>query len=90
VLLNNVQGWCLLAKVLDDDTRAAANLAWLALLVDLAQSTPFTQFLAGVDFQQGNLMLIAESSDELLVLWLIATVRQDAENSLTPTKSKKR
>lgn len=84
MLLNDIQCWCLLSEILDDDTRASANLAWFAFFIDFAQATPFAQFLAAVNFQQWNLMFVAEGSDELLILWLIATIRQDAENSLTP------
>jgi hypothetical protein len=78
-----------LTEVLDDDTRASANLAWFAFLVNLAQSTPFAQLLAAIDLEHWDLVLVAECGDELLVLWLITAVRQNAEHSLTPVNWKK-
>lgn len=46
MVLDDVQGWSLLAECLDNDARASANLAWLAFFVDLAQTRPFAQLLA--------------------------------------------
>lgn len=59
MVLDNVQSLSLLAEGLDDDARAAANLPGLALLVDLAEATPFSQLLAAVDTDQWNLMFTA-------------------------------
>jgi hypothetical protein len=55
-----------------DNTGASANLSWFALLVNLAQSRPFAQFLAGIDFDEWNLMFAAQGSDQFFVLWLVA------------------
>lgn len=88
VVLDDVQCWSLFAESLDDDARAAADLARLAFLVDLAQAGPFTELLAAVDADQWDLVLAAQSCDELLVLWLVARLSQNAENGLTPGKRK--
>lgn len=84
MVLNHIQSGRFLTEVLDDDNRAAAHLTGLALLVDLAQARPFTQFLVRVYADQGNLMFVAQGSDELLVVGLIERFGQDAEDCLTP------
>jgi hypothetical protein len=89
VVLDDIESWSLLAESLDNDARASADLAWLAFFVDFAQSRPFAQLLAGVDADQWNLVLAAQGSDELLVLWLIAAFGQNAENGLTSGDGKK-
>lgn len=86
MVLNYIQCGRLLTVVLDDDHRAAADLAGLALLVDLAQARPFAQFLVRIDADQWNLMLIAQGSDQFLVVGLIKGFGQNAEDSLTPAK----
>lgn len=72
---------------LDDDNGATAHLTGLALLVDLAKTRPFSELLVRVDADQRDLMFIAEGSDELLVLGLIAALGQDGENSLSLVQS---
>ena len=44
----------------DDDTAAADDLSWLALLIDLAQARPFAQFLVVVDLlkQEINIYIL--------------------------------
>jgi len=86
MVLNHIQCGRFLAEVLDDDHRATAHLAGLALLVDLAQARPFAQFLVRVNADQRNLMLVAQGSDQLLIVGLIEGFGQNAENSLTPIK----
>lgn len=75
-----VQSWGLLSKVLDDYDRAAAHLAGLALLVDLAQAGPLAELLVRVDADQRHLVLRAQGGDQFLVGWLVAALRQDAEH----------
>lgn len=89
MVLDDVKCWSIFTVILDNDTRASANLSWFAFFVDFAQSGPFTQFLAAVDSDQWDLMFIAKSSDELFVLWLIAAFGQNAQNGLTSTYKKK-
>lgn len=71
---------------LDDDNGASANLAWLAFFVDFAQTAPFAQFLVGINADQWNLVLVAQSCDQFLVCRLIAAFGQDGKDSLTPAK----
>lgn len=77
---NHVQSGCLLSKVLDDHDGAAANLAGLALLVDLAQAGPLAQLLVRVDADQRHLVLRAQGGDQLLVGRLVAALRQNAQH----------
>lgn len=83
MVLNHVQSLCLLTEVLDHNDGAAAHLAGLALLVDLAQARPFAQLLVRVNADQGDLVLVAQSSDQLLVVGLVEGLGQDGQDSLT-------
>ncbi len=83
VLLDDVVGRRLLAPVTDDDAGAADDLSRLALGVQLAQAAPFAQLVVGVHLDQRNLMLLAESLDQLLVQGLVAVFGEDAQVSLT-------
>ena len=69
--------------VLDDDARAANDLAGVALTVDLAETSPGTEQLGVGDLNQVNLVLGAEGLDELDVLGLRARLDEDAQVSLT-------
>jgi len=84
MVLNHVQSGCLLTEILDHDHGAAAHLAGLALLVDLAQAGPLSQLLVRVHADQGDLVLVAQSGDQLLVVGLVEGLGQDAQDSLTP------
>lgn len=88
MVLNHIQSGRFLTEVLDDDNRATAHLTGLTLLVDLAQARPFTQFLVRINADQGNLMFVAQGSDQLLVVGLIERFGQNAEDSLTPKEIK--
>lgn len=88
MILDDVQSRSLLTERLDNDARASTDLTGLAFFVDFAQSRPFAELLAGVDADQWDLVLAAQGSDELLVLWLVARLGQDAEHSLTSRKRK--
>jgi len=84
MVLNHVQSGCLLTEILDHDHGTAAHLAGLALLVDLAQTGPFAQLLVRVHADQGDLVLVAQGGDQLLVVGLVEGLGQDAQDSLTP------
>lgn len=83
MVLDDVQSGRLFSEVLDHYDGAAANLARLALFIDLAQARPFTQLLVRVDANQRNLVLVAQRRDQLLVLRLIAALGQNGEHGLT-------
>lgn len=68
---------------LNNNARTSTNLTWFAFFVDFAQTGPFTQLFVRINVQQWNLMLIAKSGDQLLVLRFVATFGKDAQNSLT-------
>ena len=71
------------AVVLDDDARAADDLAGVALTVDLAETSPGTEDLRVTDLDEVDLVLGAESLDELDVLGLCAGLDEDAKVGLT-------
>ena len=84
VVKDHSLGFRVNTPVLHNNTRAANNLPGLSLLVNLAESSPFTQFLVVVHFHQGDVVLIAERLDQLFVQGFTAVVRQDTQQSLTP------
>lgn len=69
--------------VLDDDARAANDLAGVALTVDLAETSPGTEDLGVTDLDEVDLVLGAESLNELDVLGLRAGLDEDAKVGLT-------
>ena len=72
--------------VLDDDTRAANDLAGVTLLVDLAETSPGTEDLGVTDLDQVDLVLGTEGFDEAEVLCLGTGLDEDAKVSLTFVK----
>ena len=68
--------------VLDDDARAANDLAGVTLLVDLAETSPGTEDLGVTDLDEVNLVLSTEGLDELDVLGLRAGLDEHAEVGL--------
>ena len=71
------------AVVLNDDARAADDLAGVALTVDLAETRPGAEDLGVADLDEVDLVLGAERLDELDVLGLRAGLDEDAEVGLT-------
>lgn len=78
-----MQAFRLDTVVLDDDARAANNLARVALLVDLAKTSPGTEDLGVTDLDEVDLVLSTESLNELNVLCLRAGLNKDAKVGLT-------
>ena len=72
--------------VLDDDARAADDLARVALTVDLAETGPGAEHLRVSDLDQVDLVLRAEGLDELDVLGLSARLEEDAQVRLALVK----
>lgn len=68
--------------VLDDDTRAPDDLAWVALFVDLAQTSPRSEYLSISNLDQVNFVLGTEGLDELDVLGFGARLDEHAKVSL--------
>ena len=75
------------AVVLNDDARAADDLAGVALTVDLAETGPGAKDLRVSDLDEVDLVLRAEGLDELDVLGLSAGLDKDAKVSLTLVES---
>ena len=72
--------------VLDDDARAADDLARVALAVDLAETSPGAEHLRVTDLDQVDLVLRAEGLDELDVLGFGARLDEDAQVRLALVK----
>lgn len=68
--------------VLDDDARATNNLAGVAFTVNLAETGPGSEDLGISDLDQVDLVLGAESLNELDVLSLSAGLNEDAKMGL--------
>ena len=72
--------------VLNDDARAANDLARVALTVDLAETGPGAEHLRVSDLDQVDLVLRAEGLDELDVLGFGARLDEDAQVRLALVK----
>lgn len=83
VLEEDVEALALLTVVSDDNAGAADDLPWVALSVDLAETSPGTQGLGVRDLEEVDLVLVAKSLDKLDVLLLGAGLDEDTEVSLT-------
>ena len=68
--------------VLDDNARAADDLAGVALTVDLAEASPGTEDLRVTNLNEVDLVLGAEGLDELDVLGLRARLDEHAQMRL--------
>lgn len=83
VVEEDVEALRLDTVLLDDDARAADDLARVALAVDLAEASPGAENLGVADLDEVNLVLGAQRLDELDVLSLRAGLDEDAEVGLT-------
>ena len=70
------------AVVLDDNARAADDLARVTLAVDLAQASPGAENLCVTDLDQVDFVLRAQGLDELDVLGLSARLDEHAQMRL--------
>lgn len=60
--------------ILDDDAGASDNFASLAFFINFAETSPFAELLIVVYLHQGDVVLLAQGSDKLLVHGLTAVV----------------
>lgn len=74
----NVESFALLSVVADNDAGAANNLSRVSLAIDLAKTSPGAQSLGVGDLKQVDLVLGAESLDQLDVLGLGAGLDKHA------------
>lgn len=77
-------GLLVVSEVTDDGAAASDYLAGLALLVVLAESAPLSEKLLVRDLHERNLVLLAQSLDELDVHGLLAVLSEDGEVGLAP------
>lgn len=87
VLFQVVQTGRLFDPVLDNNARAADNLAGLAFLVNLAHTSPFAEQFVVVHFDQVDAVLGTEGLNELDVSRFVTVGCEDAEECFTPEKS---
>ena len=87
VVEEDVQTLALDTVVLDDDARAANDLAGVAFTVDLAKTSPGTEDLGVTDLDEVDLVLGTESLNQLDVLGLSAGLDEDAEVGLALVES---
>ena len=78
-----MQSLALSSVVLDNDARAANDLAGVALPVNLAETSPGTEDLGVTDLDQVDLVLRTEGFDEAEVLCLGTGLDEDAKVGLT-------
>lgn len=82
VLLEEGQGLGLLTVVLDGAGRSSLHLSGDTGLVVLALAEPLTELLSGVNLDEGDLVLLGKSSDDLLVLGVVAVGGENAQVGL--------
>jgi hypothetical protein len=82
VLEEDVHGLGLLTEVLDDNAGAADDLAGVTLAIDLAETGPLAELLGVRDLDQVDVVLSAESLNELDVLLLSAGLDEDGHMGL--------
>ena len=75
------------SKGSDNSARATDDLAGLTSAVDLAETAPLTELVAGGDTDDGEVTGSAESLDELDVGLLVAVSGKEAEDGITAVKS---
>ena len=79
VIKKDGEGVGLLSEVGDDSARAPDSLLDLALLVEGGHAAPGSELLAIVDHDEVDSTLITESTDEALVLLVVARLGEAAE-----------
>lgn len=82
VVEEDVETLALDTILLDNDTAASDDLSGVALTVDLAETGPGAEDLGVSDLDKVDLVLSAESLDELDVLGLCAGLDEDAQMGL--------
>ena len=79
---HEVEGVGLFTVVSDGDGGAASDLAGNAGLVVLALTEPLAELSSLLNLEEGNVVGLAEGGDELLVLGVLAVLRENAEEGL--------
>ena len=79
VLLEVGESLRLFTVVLDAAGGAALDSSGLTSLVELALTNPLSEGLSLVDLDEGDLVLLGESGDQLLVDGVVAVLGEDAQ-----------
>ena len=87
VVQENVQDLAVSTVVLDDDARAANDLAGVTLLVDFAEASPGAEDFRVSNLDEVDFVLGAESLDKFEVFCLGVGFDEDAKVSLTLVES---
>ena len=74
VLLDEIMSGSLVAPVADDDGRTPDYLAFVAIGVQLAETSVLAQLHVIRDGQQGDLMFLAQGLDKFLVRSFVAVL----------------
>jgi len=82
-LKENVALLGLLTPVADDNARAVDDLPSVTFTVEHAETSPFTEFLAVGDLNEGDFVLGTQGLDELLVCIFVAVFVENAHVGLT-------
>ena len=82
VVDEDVETLALFTIILDNDARAADDLAGVTLLVDLAKTSPLTENLRVTDLDQVDLVFGTECLNQLDVLGLGTGLDEDTQVSL--------
>ena len=87
VVLEDVAALALRAVLLDDDARAADDLARVALAVDRAEASPCAENLGVSDLDEVDIVLGAESLNELQILRFSDGLDENAQVRLALVES---
>lgn len=87
VIKDDVETLSLSTEILDNDTRAADDLACVALTVDLAETSPGAEEFGVRNPEEADFVLGAECLDELDVFRLRASLDKNTKVGLTLVKS---
>merc|ERR550525_762079 len=78
----HIMSWALATPVTDHSGRALDHFPGLALLINLAETSPLSKLHVGVYLDQWDAVLLTESGDKLLVHGLVTVIGQYAEQGL--------
>jgi len=87
VVNNERESFGFLTVVDDGYGRGALCLSWVSFLVVLAVTEPDTNVVTAFNADHGDAVRLGEGGDELLVLWVVAVVGEDAKECLLAVKS---
>lgn len=87
VVLQEGESLSLLTVVLDGDGGSTSDLSGVTLGIVLAETEPLTEVVTGLHLDEGDVVGLGQSGNELLVLGIIAVLGKDAEHGLLFVKA---